>query len=466
MKRSSLAEARRTVGSIVDSGLCTQCGACVAACPRGAIALQRDEHWRFIPKVDDQRCAHDCPRPCTATCAGFHEDPALWSDMRWAQPGGNMGDCGPTRSAWIGHATEPEIRRRGASGGVVVGLLTHLLDCKRIDGALVVGPNRDRPLQHDIMIARTKSELLDSAGSKYYPLPVGAHFGSLTGRNRRYAVVLLGCHMRSLRLFEQLRADVSESIVLRIGLFCGYCSGFKALIDQAIEWGISDLSSIQRVDFRHGKWPGSVRIQASGLDRSTIIYQYLLRLPFTTNRRCLTCSDMMNETADISVGDAWLPELTNRRDDGWSVMAVRNEAAEELLRSARDLGALHLEPIDKETLIQSQEKPLRFKRNGLETRRNLIGRLTGCASPESSVNWRNQAYSSTIWNRMGNRMFVLTTLVFFRRDRLRRFVLRVFPRVIIRMYVRTIFRMIADDRSRHWLKGLSRSGGPVLNCDA
>jgi coenzyme F420 hydrogenase subunit beta len=455
------------IDSVVKNDLCTQCGACVAMCPHDNIVITRDEHWRFYPKVTAlEPCVEHCKSLCVEVCSGVHEDSSLWKKQPIIEKDYDEFCGGAVLKTWIGYCTDENIRARGTSGGLVTGLLVHLLDTKRIDGVLLVGTNKMNPLEHDIMIARTREEIEDAWGSKYYPMPIGQHFDKLISKTERYAVVLLGCHMRALRLMERRIARLRTSVVLRVGIICGYCSGFKATVDQAQEWGLKDLTQITRIDYREGKWPGNVRIQAPDFDKRVSIYGFLPRLPFTTNHRCMICSDLMNETADITVGDAWLKELTKRKDEGWSVIAVRNPAIIPLIEEARDSGFLYLEEADTETFIRSQEKPMRYKKHALKVRLWFVHKVMRRAIPNADHDRFEDGFPANAWNAAGNIIFLITMWSFFKRDRLRRLMYRYVPHKLIGWYVHSVFLMIAHDGKGSFLRKWLVEKPPALNCDA
>lgn len=455
------------IDTVVTNSLCTQCGACVAMCPHDNIAIERDEHWRFFPKVTSiDPCVNHCKSLCVEICSGVHEDSSLWKRQPIVEKDYDEFCSGPVIQAWIGYSNEEAIRSRGTSGGLITGLLVYLLESGKIDGALLVGPNNQHPLQHDIMIARTRKEIEDAWGSKYYPMPIGERFSELKHKTEKYAVVLLGCHMRALRLMERRIPRLRTSIVLRIGIICGYCSGFKATVDQAQEWGIQDLYQITRIDYRDGKWPGNVRIQAPGIDKHTVIYNFLSRLPFTTNHRCMICSDLMNETADITFGDAWLKELTKRKDEGWSVIAVRNPSVIPLLDEARASGAIYLEEVDKQVFIRSQEKPMRYKKTALKVRLWFVSKVMRRSIPNNNFERFSEGFKPNAWNCIGNVVFMTTMWTFFKRDALRRAMYRLVPRSLINWYVRSIFLMIAHDGESSFLLKWIFKRDPAMNCDA
>lgn len=454
------------IESVVENDLCTQCGACAAMCPHQTIELTRDEHYRYFPRVrDESLCVDKCKSLCVDVCAGVQEDPSLWERNPIAAETYGEYCAGPVTDTWIGYATDPGIRSRGTSGGLITGLLVYLLESGQIDGALLVGANKKDPMHHDIAIARTREEIEDAWGSKYYPMPMGARFRELISSEERYAVVLLGCHMRSLRLMERKLPRLRSSVVLRIGLICGYCAGFKAIVDQARDWGI-DLEKNERIDYREGKWPGHVRIQGDGRDERKLIYEFLPRIPFTTNYRCTICSDLMNETADVVVGDAWLKELTDRKDEGWSVIAVREPKVVPMIESAMRDGALHLEPADTETFVRSQEKPMRYKKHALATRLRFANKVMGRTLPNVDLSRYPDGFRTNFWNRLGNRLFMATMWTFALNDRLRRAMYRFVPRSASAWWVRSIFLMIAHDGEGSFLAKWLFKREPMLNCDA
>jgi len=455
------------IDSVVRNDLCTQCGACVAMCPHEVIEIERDEHWRFFPKVTSaEPCVKRCKSLCVEICSGVHEDSSLWKIDPIVEKNYDEWCAGSVVKTWIGYSNDYGIRSRGTSGGIITGLLVYLLEKGEIDGVLLVGPNNSHPLEHDIMIARTRKEIEDAWGSKYYPMPIGKLFRKLMNKNEKYAVVLLGCHMRALRLMERRIRLLRKSIVLRVGIICGYCSGFKATVDQAQEWGVKDLYQIKRIDYRNGKWPGSVRIQAPEIDKSTVIYNFLARLPLTTNHRCMICADLMNETADITLGDAWLKELTSRKDEGWSVMAVRNSAVIPMIERAQADGALYLEEVDTETFIRSQEKPMRYKKHSLKVRLWFVQKVLRRPIPNHNHNRFEEGFKINAWNIIGNILFMAVMTTFFKRDTLRRTMYRSVPRKWINWCVRSMFLMIAHDgKSSFFLKWLLNRD-PAMNCDA
>jgi hypothetical protein len=86
--------------------------------------------------------------------------------------------------------------------------------------------------------------------------------------------------------------------------------------------------------------------------------------------RCLMCSDGICELADISFGDAWLPEYSDEKI-GKSIIILKNELIEELLQTMNIKYMIKLEKICDKKVIQSQAGMLYFKKKNL----NLYGMM-------------------------------------------------------------------------------------------
>ena len=96
--------------------------------------------------------------------------------------------------------------------------------------------------------------------------------------------------------------------------------------------------------------------------------------------RCHLCVDATGELADISCGDAWLPEFQGQ-ETPWSILLARTEAAHSLLTDLARQGHATLEPVTAAQVVESQRINLGSKKVRQRARRRFYG-LTGHALPE------------------------------------------------------------------------------------
>src|SRR5271166_2926316 len=103
----------RNVSHVVESRLCLGCGACAYICPKH-IRLVDFLKEGIRPIVETGSC--DACTDCLKVCPGFEND---HSDInrRLGIIDELVDYCGPVLEIWEGHASDPEIRFAGASGG-------------------------------------------------------------------------------------------------------------------------------------------------------------------------------------------------------------------------------------------------------------------------------------------------------------------------------------------------------------
>jgi coenzyme F420-reducing hydrogenase beta subunit len=136
---------------------------------------------------------------------------------------------------------------------------------------------------------------------------------------------------------------------------------------------------IETVDFRRkvpgqraNKYAFAVTLRDGGTERERQVLMSDVWASSWSNNlfmldACECCDDVIAETADIAVGDAWLPErLGDYR--GTSIVVCRRPEMLELLRAGAEEGQLTLEeaPIDK--MIAAQAGAIRQRREGLQYR--------------------------------------------------------------------------------------------------
>jgi coenzyme F420 hydrogenase subunit beta len=90
-----------------------------------------------------------------------------------------------------------------------------------------------------------------------------------------------------------------------------------------------------------------------------------------TPMRCTMCPDQSGEFADISLGDAWLPELRGDKI-GESIIVTRTEIAEKLVSNMTSSKKISLRRIHADKVKQSQALNLTFKKRDLSTRLSML----------------------------------------------------------------------------------------------
>ncbi len=367
--------ARGALNRIVSEGFCIGCGACAYAAP-GTIHIQFDRYGMYQaalhPTRLEEKTSADILQICPFSDHGPHEDQLAeerYPDCR------RDGAVGRYLGLYVGHVAEGDFRIRGSSGGVVSWVLAELLKKEMVDGVIHVapaGPPGDRLFAY--RISRSADEVIQGAKSRYYPVELSEVLAQAKSVAGRYALVGVPCFVKAVRRLAGRDPVVRERISFCIGLVCGHLKS-KAFSD-CIAWqaGIAP-GQLERIDFRvksparrasdYGVTVSGGKIEKTG--RASDYFGSNWGYGFFKYSACEYCDDVFAETADIAVGDAWLPEyLEDWR--GNSLVVTRSKPMEDLIRAARDAGRLRLQPCSPEQMAASQAGGLRHRRDGLALR--------------------------------------------------------------------------------------------------
>jgi coenzyme F420 hydrogenase subunit beta len=347
-----------TISQVVKDELCTGCGTCIALCPEKAIKLTINEKKGiYVPQLNEEKC-NNCGI-CYKVCPGHEVDfKQLNLEIFGKEPEdiiiGNYLNC------YIGHATDYDIRYNSASGGLVTQLLIFALEEGIIDGALVTRMKKDKPLEPEPFIARTKEGIIEASKSKYCPVPVNIALKEIlkSEEGEKFAVVGLPCHIHGIRKAEQINKKLREKIVLHIGIVCNHTPTFLATEFLLKKMKIKK-EDVTKLDYRGEGWPGGMKITTKEGNKIFVPhfssgYWGIVFNSFFFPTRCTLCSDKICELSDVSFADAWMPELMNDNDVGTSLIISRSKISEEIFNEAASKGKIELKKVSEKVALQSQ----------------------------------------------------------------------------------------------------------------
>ncbi len=405
------------VDVVVNKRLCHGCGTCFAVCPKSAIEMKYNvEAGHFTPVVNEN-CIN-CSL-CLKVCPGYELDvEALNSVISKTQS--ENSNVGVFTDCYVGYSTNPDIRFDSASGGLITQILVTLLDEKKITGALVTSMNPADPMIPMAILATSKEEIIEASRSKYCPVTLADALKIMMKTDGRFAVVGLPCHIHGLRKAEQHFPQLREKVVLRLGLLCSHMVGFPGIEFLLSKKGISSSNLIQ-MQYRGRGWPGSMLIKTKNKEDQIIplvtgwnSYWPIFSSYFFTPIRCMMCPDQMAEFADMSFGDAWLPEY-NSDKIGQSVVISKNTSSDKILREMTRNGQLSLRQISVHKIEKSQQPNLVFKKIDIGVRMAILSTYNQnvpILNPQPEV---NLSFISVIRTLLVLNTFFLSKKKFFRR---------------------------------------------------
>ena len=275
--------------------------------------------------------------------------------------------------AWGGFALEPARRQSSSSGGLLTVALTHLLEAGRVDAAVVVAraERASHPL-FEARLARSREELEDAAGSKYYPVELSRPLREVLRSGERVAVVGLPCHCRALRAAMRAVPPLREQVAWLFGLACGHevTTAFTDVLLARAGVSVAPGDGLFYRRKAEGRTAFDYRFVAERDGRQIgrpvawhgDIYHKLWLGRLFVPRVCDFCADGFAECADATFMDAWLPDYTGDWR-GTSLAVTRTPQAAHLLRELTERGLVKTWPVAPDDVVRSQVAVVRHKRD-------------------------------------------------------------------------------------------------------
>lgn len=366
-----------TLQQIIDSGLCNRCGTCVGLSDGNVVFEDRDGD--YLPCIREPLSAAE-EAGLLQVCSGKGFDfPRQRARIFGEQTGFHM-FLGAYQSLSIGYAADASIRAAGASGGILSAVLVWLLDHQKIDGAVVLSMDPEVPWRTKPVIATTREQILDAAQSKYVISSVNEILPEMQAFDGRLAYVGLPGQVQAIRLLQEQGHPATANVRYVLGPFYGNTLHGSSIRSLLRSYGVYDSQKIRRVAFRHGEWPGKMRIELEDrvIELPKFHANYLI--PFHILKNSLLCTDLTNEFTDISGGDAWAP-VYEQRGLGFSMVIGRSSAGQSILDAMQADGSLALEPLDLDKAIEMHAHGYDLKKRGSFIRLGWRKAL-GCPVPD------------------------------------------------------------------------------------
>ncbi len=317
------------VAEVIKPGICTSCGACVAACPVSALVMEGEQPKIVGQCVTCEVCYHSCPQT---------EVP--YSDIEKALFGRERGPedaFGVYREVYSVRTRLEEVGKVAQDGGAVTTMLVYALQKGMVDAAVVAGV-KDEPWRAWPRVALSPEEAVKGAGTKYTPSPnlIGLAEAVKDYMKSRVAFVGTPCQVRAVRQMQfnpKGCLKLGERVAVVIGLFCMESFNYERLMGEFLKSKGYSPSDISKFAISKGKF---IAYSAG----SEAINVPLAEVKDYVRGSCHHCQDFTAELADVSVGSVGSP-------DGWSTVIVRTAVGEELFKAVVEEGLLEVKPISE-----------------------------------------------------------------------------------------------------------------------
>ena len=173
---------------IIRNQLCLGCGMCESLGKEYGYKMQLANNGFYtvkIPQKQNFKFENEIIQVCPAINLTATKTKNVWGSLE---------------SAYYAWSNDPLIRRKGASGGLITGIATYLLQEKIVDAVLHVGTQFDSPLYNELKVSKTPDAILSNASSRYAPVMMFNQIRQLfDATNETYCFVGKPCDVVALK---------------------------------------------------------------------------------------------------------------------------------------------------------------------------------------------------------------------------------------------------------------------------
>jgi coenzyme F420-reducing hydrogenase beta subunit len=348
------------------------------------IAVQLTERGEYLPFARDGRelteldeqVAIDASKVCPFSNSSRDED-AIGADLYSGDGASHHEVVGYYRKIVAGHVVVDDFRELGTSGGMTSWVLHRLLSSGEVDAVVHVASTLDAlpDALSRYTISRSVDELLSGRKSRYHVQTLAGVMGDVRRQPGRYAIVGVPCFIKAVRLLSDADEVLRERIAFTASLVCGHYK--STLYSEYLAWSVGiQPADVLDIDYRHkepGRPPNRYCARVSPREGEDVV-RGVEHIPMADwglgifkLGACDYCDDIVGETADVSLGDAWLdPFMADWQ--GANVAVARSELAVRLFDEGEANGELDVIPWTAEDVAAAQAGAVRHRRPGLAVR--------------------------------------------------------------------------------------------------
>lgn len=375
-----MSEAQILNDTVIKNGFCIGCGACALA-KESPFQIEMDEFGCFRAKTIADGNPDTLQIKVLGICpfSGLSLNESQLSEVFMPDAPNKSNKIGCYFGCYAGFVEEDGFRVLGSSGGFGKWIGKQLLLENEIDYFIQLkanDSNQPNSLLFDYEIFNSPDGIKDGSKSAYYPTTLVNILKEIEKHKGRYAITGVPCFIKAIRLLANANPVLKERIRFTIGIVCGGMKSANHSKMVAWELGVHP-DKLLAIDFRrkYKDRPATQKIyqvwsnndNKEFFENANNLFGTDYGSGFFKPKACDYCDDVVAETADVSFGDAWLPQYRND-PKGTSLIIVRNAKINQILLEAQNSGLIHIERISEEDTISSQSGGFRHRREGLAYR--------------------------------------------------------------------------------------------------
>lgn len=370
--------------NVVNGGYCVGCGACsfVSGAP-----VKINDYGEYYPDLTDLKDVSDggiveqMEFVCPSLNPKFNEDALAATFLNNCDNASR--NIGPYQDVYAGYVREGEYRNNGTSGGFGTWVGAELFQQGMIDGVIHIKEFKRATALDPFFkygISNSLEEITKGARTKYHVVEVSEVLQMIKEKPGKYLFIGLPCMVKAIRRIQLIDPLIKESIAYTAALVCGHLKSINWTL--SLGWGKGiEPSKVVRFKYRTkaDDIPARAYVFTAYADDYEIredsgnvvggkFNQGSLMLP-----ACNFCDDVVGETADLTIGDAWLPQF-EIDSNGTNLLIVRNSQINQLITNAFERDRIYLEPLTEKDAVSAQSGGFRQRREGLSYRLRMVDR--------------------------------------------------------------------------------------------
>tara|TARA_R110002050_G_scaffold242271_6_gene378654 strand:+ start:5270 stop:6568 length:1299 start_codon:yes stop_codon:yes gene_type:complete len=351
------------------SELCTGCGMCATELT-SSLRMNWDQKGFLVPEKildeDVSQAIKVCPFNSAPEASVADEDKLSRIYLKDATLSDDR--VGLYESIYVGYSNK--YRLTSSSGGIATYVFEYLLKNNIVSSIFIVGEMEGG---YGYKIISDVDQVKYISKTRYFPVTMVDVFNEIDKVSGNVAISGVACFLKAVRLKQYYNPHLKDKIPFLVGIICGgwkskFFTDFLAQKSGLIgsyshqEYRVKDKDSsaidysFSAVDLLGKKH--SMKMLSVGDMWGTGLFK---------SPACDFCSDVLTELADISLGDAWLPDY---REDGSgnSIIIARSKLANDILINGVYKEELTIRELDIESAVNSQYASFLHRRDALKFR--------------------------------------------------------------------------------------------------
>lgn len=354
-----------SIEKILENELCTGCGVCISEDKSKTAKMVWNDSNFLVPKLTELSTSNEMYSVCPFNPNLKNED-AL-GKIFFQRTSGNYNDrIGFYDGLYAGYSNK--YRESSSSGGIATYVFEKLINNKIVDHLFIVQESCEG---FEYQLCSDIGDIRKISKTRYMPVTLEKLFTEIDNIDGKVAVSGVSCFVKAIRLKQEKYPHLKEKIPFVVGIICGGLKSkfYTDFLAQSAGCA-TEYSSVQYRVKNKNSFALDYKFSCKEKDNGRIHMVDMLSLGdmwgtglFKSNA-CDFCDDVMNELADISLGDAWIDPY-DKSGSGNSVIITRSLLSHRLVNDGLTAKELSLDKISLEHMIKSQSGSFNHRHKGL-----------------------------------------------------------------------------------------------------